>query len=115
MDKKNLSNKARKKRVDASLSKAEILAKGVATGITVTAITHAGRGIFGVIYRQPLAMFALGIASGWLINRYRKEIIFVAHRTGEHGKEFVLRQKESLHDLVAEAEEYAHEKEQSSQ
>lgn len=109
---KKTTNKARKKRVDASLSKAELLAKGVATGIAVSAITHAGRGVFAVISRQPIAMFALGVASGLFINRYRKEILFVAHRTGEHSKEFVLRQKESLHDLVAEAEEYANEKSQ---
>jgi hypothetical protein len=103
-------SKARKKRVENSLSKGEILAKGVATGIVVSAISHTGRGIAGFISRQPLAMFTIGIMSGYFLHKYRNEIIYIADHTTEHSKQFLLRQKENFNDLITEAETYAAER-----
>jgi hypothetical protein len=103
-------SKARKKRVATALSKGEILAKGVATGIVVSAISHAGRGATNFIVRQPVAMFALGLMSGYLVHKYRNEIIYIADHTAEHSKQFLWRQKESFNDLMTEAEQYATER-----
>jgi hypothetical protein len=50
-------------------------------------------------------MFSLGIAAGYLTHKYRKEIISVTCKTAEQGKDFVLRQKENIKDLIAEAQE----------
>lgn len=105
-------NKARRRRVNVSLSKGEILAKGVATGIVVSAISHAGRGVTNFIVRQPIAMFALGFLSGYFVHKYRNEIIYIADHTAEHSKQFLLRQKESFNDLITEAEAYAAERKQ---
>ena len=99
--------KIRKKRVDKSLTKVEILAKGITTGIVVSAVTHAARGVTGFIIRQPIAMLGLGILTGYFVRQYRNEITYIADHTAEHGKQFVLRQKESLNELISEAEAYA--------
>jgi hypothetical protein len=107
-------SKVRKKRVDKSLTKVEILAKGIMTGIVVSAVTHTARGITGFIVRQPVAMFALGLVSGYFVHKYRNEFVYVADHTVEHSKQFLLRQKESLNDLMTEAEQYAAERNRQS-
>lgn len=57
------------------------------------------------LLRNPLVLLAGGIAAGYLLHKYEKEIIqFLAKSTGM-GKDFVLHQKENLEDLLAEAQE----------
>ncbi len=55
-------------------------------------------------------MFGLGITAGFLVHKYRKEIISITSKTAEQSKDFVLRQKENLKDLLAETQEDAEEK-----
>jgi hypothetical protein len=55
--------------------------------------------------RNPWVWFGLGVAAGILIHRYRKEIIATAVKVGEKSKDFVLQQKESLEDIIAETQE----------
>lgn len=55
--------------------------------------------------RHPIIVFGLGVAAGYYIHKYRKEIIDGATRMSEQGKDFVLHQKENLEDLVAECKE----------
>jgi gas vesicle protein len=55
--------------------------------------------------RHPLVIFSLGIAAGYLAHKYRKEITSITSKTAEQSKDFVLRQKENLRDLIAEARE----------
>lgn len=57
------------------------------------------------IAKHPALVFGLGVVSGYFICKYRKEIIAGASKTLDAGKDFVLHQKESLEDLVAEARE----------
>jgi len=67
----------------------------------------AGRGVLGHLnpLRNPLLLLAGGLAAGYLLHKYEKEVIaFVTKATGL-GKDFVLEQKENLADLVAEAQE----------
>lgn len=86
------------------------LAKGAAaTGVAVAATTQSGRSFMSILGKHPLLVFGLGLASGYLIHKYRKEIIGTATRVTEQGKDFVLHQKENLEDLVAECKECAEE------
>ena len=86
-------------------SKSEYVVKGVATAVAASAIIQTGKGVVITLARHPLVMFSLGIAAGYLAHKYRKEIISVTSKTAEQGKDFVLRQKENLKDLLAETEE----------
>jgi len=77
-----------------------------ATGALVAVSSHNTRkGIIKTLGRHPVVVFGLGMAAGYLIHKYRKEIISGVTRLSEQGKDFVLQQKESLEDLVAECKE----------
>ncbi len=65
----------------------------------------AGGGLVRRLSRHPLLMFALGVAAGILVYKYRKEIVAAAVSVGEKGKDAVLQAKESLEDIVAETRE----------
>ena len=86
-------------------SKGEVIAKGVATAVAASTIIQTGKGVMTTLARHPLVMFSLGVAAGYLAHRYRKEIISITSKTAEQSKDFVLRQKENLIDLIAEAQE----------
>lgn len=57
--------------------------------------------------RTPLVVFAAGVTTGYLLHKYRREIIQAVTKATDMGRDFVLQQKESLDDLVAEAQEGA--------
>ncbi len=71
----------------------------------VAAASNPGRSLLHRLARNPWVWFGLGVAAGILIHRYRKEILATAVKVGEKGKDFVLQQKESLEDLIAETQE----------
>ena len=83
------------------------LAKGAAVAATGFA---AGRGLLGFsLLRNPLTLLAVGvaggIAAGFLLHKYEKEIIEGLSKATGMGKDFALQQKENLNDLMAEAQE----------
>ena len=86
-------------------SKVEVVAKGVATAVAATTIVQTGKGVMTTLAKHPLVMFSLGIAAGYLAHKYRNEIISISSKTAEQSKDFVLRQKENLRDIIAEAME----------
>jgi len=86
---------------------ADMIAKGVATGVIVSTIIHTGRGIVGAMSRTPIIMFGLGVVTGYFAHKYRKEIISVSRRAAIESGNFVLRQKDHLHDLITEDREDA--------
>lgn len=88
-------------------SKGELVVKGVATAVAAATIIETGKGVMTTLAKHPLVMFSLGIAAGFLTHKYRKEIILVTSKTAEQSKDFVLRQKENLKDLIAESQENA--------
>ncbi|QLQ23739.1 MAG: hypothetical protein HZT41_01595 [Dechloromonas sp.] len=45
------------------------------------------------------------MTTGYLLHKYRREIIQAVTKAADMGRDFVLQQKESLDDLVAEAQE----------
>lgn len=66
----------------------------------------AGRGLLGgTLLRNPLVFLAAGLAAGYLLHKYEKEIVLAVSKATGLGKDFALQQKENLEDLVAEAQE----------
>jgi len=67
----------------------------------------AGKGLLSAgagLLRNPLVFLAAGVAAGYLLFKYEKEIIQTASKLTGMGKDFALNQKENLDDLIAEAQ-----------
>lgn len=94
-------------------SKGDVIVKGVATAVAASTIIQTGKGVISTLARHPFVMFSLGIAAGYFAHKYRKQIISITNKTAEQSKDFVLRQKENLKDLLAETQEDAEEKDVS--
>ena len=88
-----------------------VMTKPVATGTMMAATGFAaGRGLLGnAVLRSPLALLAVGaaggIAAGFLLFKYQKEIVAGLSKASGMSRDFALQQKENLADLMAEAEE----------
>jgi len=80
----------------------EILVKGVVMGLVISGITHTSNSITKALLRHPLGLFSTGLLTGYLTHKYRKQIITLGNRTAVESKNFVLRQKEHLGDLISE-------------
>ncbi len=80
----------------------------MATGTMMAAGGYAaGKGLLGAgtgLLRNPLVFLAAGVAAGYLLFKYEKEIIETASKLTGMGKDFALHQKESLDDLIAETQ-----------
>ncbi len=79
----------------------------VASGAMMAATGFAaGRSLLGgALLRSPLVLLAGGIAAGYLLHKYQKEILLALTQVSGMGKDFVLEQQENLNDLVAESQE----------
>lgn len=97
----------------AHSSKGELVVKGVATAVAAATIIETGKGVMATLAKHPLVIFSLGIAAGFLTHKYRKEIILVTSKTAEQSKDFVLKQKENLKDLIAESQEAVEQKDEA--
>lgn len=67
----------------------------------------AGKGLLGAgtnLLRNPLVFLAAGVAAGYLLFKYEKEIISAVSQATGMGKDLALHQKENLDDLIAEAQ-----------
>ena len=84
---------------------ANTVAKEVINGSIVSSTIHTGRRLMSNVAKHPVLVFGLGLAAGYLVYKYRKEIISGATRAADAGKDFVLQQKENLEDIVAESKE----------
>jgi len=84
---------------------ADMIARGVATGVAVSMIIHTGRGIVGAMNKSPVIMFGLGIVAGYFAHKYRKEIIATSRKAAEESRDFMSRQKDHLQNLTAEPPE----------
>lgn len=85
----------------------QVMSHPMASGAMMAAGGYAaGKGLLGggtALLRNPLVLLAAGVAAGYLIFKYEKEIVQTAARLTGMGKDFVLHQKENLDDLIAEA------------
>jgi len=84
---------------------ANSVAKEVVKGSIVSTTVHTGSRLMNNIAKHPVLVFGLGVVAGYLVYKYRKEIISGTARAVDAGKDFVLQQKENLEDIVAESKE----------
>jgi len=88
-----------------------MMSKPMATGAMMAGAGFAaGRGLLGkAVLHNPLALLALGaaggVAAGFLLFKYQKEIVEGLSKATGMGKDFTLHQKENLNDLMAEAKD----------
>jgi hypothetical protein len=94
-------------------SRGELVVKSVATAVVATAIVESGLTLAKSIARQPIVLFGLGVALGFLSHKYRKEIITLSSHTAEQSKEFIVQQKNHLTEMLAEAQGSDEQKEQT--
>jgi uncharacterized protein (UPF0333 family) len=83
-------------------SKGELVVTSVATAVVATAIVQTGQNISKTLARQPVILFALGIAVGYFTHKYRKELIAITTHTTEQSKDFIVQQKNYLSEILAE-------------
>ena len=81
------------------------MTKEVVKGSMASATAHTGRRLMNNVAKHPVLVFGLGLVAGYLVYKYRKEIISSTTKVVEAGKDFVLQQKENLEDIVAESKE----------
>ncbi|MBS1144487.1 MAG: hypothetical protein H6R14_1893 [Proteobacteria bacterium] len=88
-----------------------MMSKPMATGAMMAGAGFAaGKGLLGgALLRNPLTLLAVGaaggIAAGFLLFKYQKEIVDGLSKATGMGKDFALHQKENLADLMAEAQD----------
>jgi len=88
-----------------------VMSKPLTTGAMMAGAGFAaGKGLLGTaLLRNPLALLAVGaaggIAAGFLLFKYQKEIVDGLSKATGMGKDFALHQKENLNDLMAEAQD----------
>jgi hypothetical protein len=81
------------------------LTNQIATGTIVSAVVATSGKVMNKIIKSPVLVFGLGIVAGYVVYKYRKEIIAGTNKAYDASKDFVLQQKENLEDLVAETKE----------
>lgn len=92
-------------------SAGQMMSKPLATGAMMAGAGFAaGKGLLGnTLLRNPLLLLATGVAAGvaagFLLHKYQKEVVEGLSKVSGMGKDFALHQKENLADLMAEAEE----------
>lgn len=87
-------------------AKREVVHAAAKSAVTGSALAAAAKhSLLGRLVRHPAVLFGLGLAAGYAIHKYRREIIGAANRAAEKSKDFVLQQRENLEDLVAESQE----------
>jgi ABC-type polysaccharide/polyol phosphate export permease len=81
------------------------MSKKVVEHSATYAALHTGEKIMSKLAKHPVLVFGLGVAAGYLVYKYRKNIISSAAKVVDSSKDFVLQQKENLEDIVAETKE----------
>ncbi len=81
------------------------MGKEIVKGSVATATVSVGGKLLSKAAKHPILVFGLGMATGFMIYKYRKEIISSTTKVVDAGKDFVLQQKENLEDIVAETKE----------
>ena len=81
------------------------IGKDIAKGTMIGAIVKTGGALMSKATKHPILVFGLGIVAGYVIYKYRKDIISSANKVAGAGKDFVQHQKENLEDIVEEVKE----------
>ena len=81
------------------------MGKQIMKGSMVSATVQSGGKIMSKLVKHPVLVFGLGVVAGYVVYKYRKEIVSSVGKATDAGKDFVLQQKENLEDIVAETKE----------
>jgi hypothetical protein len=100
-----MTSKAVKKVHDTVQHSGDSMSKEIFKGSIASAVVYSGSKVMSIAVKNPVVVFGLGLVSGFLIHKYRKDIIASTTKVVDAGKDFILQQKESLEDLVAETKE----------
>jgi hypothetical protein len=100
-----MGNKTVKQVHNAVQHNGDSMSKEIFKGSIASAVVYSGSKVMSIAVKNPIVVFGLGVVSGFLIHKYRKDIIASTTKVVDAGKDFVLQQKESLEDLVAETKE----------
>ncbi|MDD5227946.1 MAG: hypothetical protein PHN45_11985 [Methylococcales bacterium] len=100
-----MTSKAVKKVHNTVQHNGDSMSKEIFKGSIASAVVYSGSKVMSVAVKNPVVVFGLGLVSGFLIHKYRKNIIASTTKVVDAGKDFVLQQKENLEDLVAETKE----------
>lgn len=84
---------------------AHAMGKQIAKGSMASATVKSGGKLVSKIVKHPVLVFGLGLAAGYVVYKYRKEIVSSVNKATDASKDFVLQQKENLEDIVAETKE----------
>ncbi|MDD1605769.1 MAG: hypothetical protein LUO95_07210 [Methylococcaceae bacterium] len=93
------------------LFKGDMLAKAIVISVSVSIINHTGKAVFKSLARHSLIVFGLGVTTGYFAHKYRKRLIKAGNQAADESKQFVLRQRENLLDLLAENQDDAEDQE----
>ncbi|MBV5276677.1 hypothetical protein JZU56_02265 [bacterium] len=88
----------------------QMLGHPVAQGAAMAGAGYVARGIVArSLFANPLTLLvagvAGGVAAGYLLHKYRKEIVLAVSKASGMSRDFALQQKENLADLMEEAKE----------
>ena len=86
-------------------SQGRAMGKEIVKGSMASATVKSGGKLMSRFTKHPLLVFGLGVAAGYVIYKYRKNIISSVGKATDASKDFVLQQKENLEDIVAETKE----------
>lgn len=81
------------------------VSKEIIKGSIAAVTVHSGGKLMNKLAKNPIVVFGLGVVAGYMVYKYRKQIISSTTKVVDAGKDFVLQQKENLEDIVAEATE----------
>jgi len=84
---------------------AHAMGKQIMKGSMASASVKTGGKLMSKLAKHPVLVFGLGVAAGYVVYKYRKEIVSSVGKATDAGKDFVLQQKENLEDIVAETKE----------
>jgi hypothetical protein len=87
-----------------------MLGHPVAQGAAMAGAGYVARGIVArSLFANPLTLLvagvAGGVAAGYLLHKYRKEVVLAVSKASGMSRDFALQQKENLADLMEEAKE----------
>ncbi len=86
-------------------SHSHAMGKQIMKGSMASASVKSGGKLMSKLAKHPVLVFGLGMAAGYVVYKYRKEIVSSVSKATDAGKDFVLQQKENLEDIVAETKE----------
>ncbi|MFZ4538345.1 hypothetical protein [Propionivibrio sp.] len=91
-------------------SMSHMMSHPAAKGAAMAGAGYVARGIVTrSLFANPLLVLAVGVAggvaAGYLLHQYRKEIVLAVSKAAGMSKDFALQQKENLADLMEEAKE----------